>query len=186
MKVIARDTLDALMSDDRTEALKKCGYTDADIRDGESLYDALRDALPLVDLKAVKWAVADDALEIKKPLFGGNHGDFVAVRPCGEGLGKKSFLGILIGDAPRGMSVGFDSAAMTCTLCAYHNPCILIPELNKLVYGDSCWWSRLKSPEDLKAITDTDIDNVWYVQALKALTAPREAASEPAQVCEPG
>lgn len=37
------------------------------------------------------------------------------------------------------------------------------------------WWALIKGPEHLKEITDGDIQSVWYVQALKAMT---EAESE--------
>ena len=40
-------------------------------------------------------------------------------------------------------------------------------ELNKIVFGAESWWRKLNSPEDLKAITDDDIENTWYVKLLK-------------------
>jgi len=46
MKWITRDTIGALMQptpQKRSEALKKCGYTDEDIKDADSMYNALYD-----------------------------------------------------------------------------------------------------------------------------------------------
>jgi hypothetical protein len=46
MKWITRDTVWALMQptpQKRSEALKKCGYTDEDIKDADSMYNALYD-----------------------------------------------------------------------------------------------------------------------------------------------
>ncbi len=41
--------------------------------------------------------------------------------------------------------------------------------LNEMVYGCGCWWGRIKSPDDVKGIDDAELDNVWYVKALKEL-----------------
>lgn len=46
MKTITRDTINALMSGNRKYNLKKCGYSDDDIKDGRSLYNALLDIDP--------------------------------------------------------------------------------------------------------------------------------------------
>jgi len=47
MKTITRDTVRALMQidyEDKIEALLKCGYTKDDVKDAESMYEALCDA----------------------------------------------------------------------------------------------------------------------------------------------
>ena len=48
-----------------------------------------------------------------------------------------------------------------------HSPAIWVPDLKRLIFGRGSWWRVLKTPEDLRQITDADIDNVWYVQALR-------------------
>ena len=48
-----------------------------------------------------------------------------------------------------------------------HNPAIYVPELGKVIYGMESWWHAIKDEKELKDITDNDIDNVWYVKALK-------------------
>ena len=45
MKHITRDTINALMSNNRMHNLKKCGYSDDDIKDGESLFNALGECI---------------------------------------------------------------------------------------------------------------------------------------------
>lgn len=49
------------------------------------------------------------------------------------------------------------------------NPAIFVFDLNKIIYGCESWWGVIKSEEDLNSISDCDIDNVWYVRALKTL-----------------
>lgn len=74
----------------------------------------------------------------------------------------------MVGDAARGSVVKIEEDAVICDFSAY-NPIILIPELGEIVYGANSWWGEIKSEEDLKPITDFDIDNVWYVQVSKQL-----------------
>jgi hypothetical protein len=61
-----------------------------------------------------------------------------------------------------------------------HNPAIFVPTLGKLLYGCELWWSKISSPDDLRTISDADIDNVWYVQALKSLQAATSDGRETA------
>jgi len=35
--------------------------------------------------------------------------------------------------------------------------------------GCGSWWGAIDNEEDLKDITDSDIENVWYVQLLKKI-----------------
>jgi hypothetical protein len=49
------------------------------------------------------------------------------------------------------------------------NPVIFIPDIMRVVLGIESWWSVIRKPEDLKQITDADIQNVWYVKALKSM-----------------
>ena len=56
---------------------------------------------------------------------------------------------------------------------------IYIPENGRVVFGVESWWGEIKSVDDLKDITDADINSVWYVNALKAMTE-NEKPEEPA------
>lgn len=98
-------------------------------------------------------------------------GDLIAIRPCGEGYEKKTFLGIMIGDLPIGTIVSYRPSTKTLEIIPKTNPAILIPQLGKIVYGYESWWVKIKNEEDLKQITDEDIKNIWYVKALQQLMA---------------
>lgn len=102
------------------------------------------------------------------------HGKFVAVRLSGD-EDKRTHLGIYMGDMPNiSMTVARveedGHLVMRIERNEFGNPAIYVPALNQIVYGMESWWGTLNSPDDLKQITDQDIDNVWYVQALKSLT----------------
>lgn len=114
----------------------------------------------------------EDNEPIKPPLFGGKTGDFVSIRPCAKQYEGKTYLGILIGEAPLNIGVEFDVKTGRLKVDRYsYNPAILIPSLGKIIYGAESWWGRIKTPDDLRKITDQDIENVWYVRALKKLVA---------------
>lgn len=101
-------------------------------------------------------------------------GKFVKVRPCGEKYGNKTFLGIMIGDGALSSSISIDEDSILCSW-SFYNPAILVPELGEVIYGCGSWWGAIKSEEDLKSITDLDIENIWYVKALKQLNTASEA-----------
>jgi hypothetical protein len=106
----------------------------------------------------------------EKLLFGGKCGDFVSVRPCDEELAGKTFLGVLIGEIALVQMAQFDEKNGALKISkAMHNPAIFVPALSRMIYGCGSWWGKIKSPEQLRKITDDDINNVWYVQALKQL-----------------
>lgn len=112
-------------------------------------------------------------------LFGGKTGDMVAVRPCAKEYEGKTFLGVLIGDVALTIGAEFRKETGTLTLVrGLYNPAILIPEKNAIVYGCGSWWSRIRSEDDLRQISDADIENVWYVKALKQLE--ENSAHDPA------
>ena len=98
-------------------------------------------------------------------MTGVKQGALVKVRIASE---EQTRVGIMLGDLPMGASV---SAADDILLVreGSRNPCIWVPELNQLVFGAESWWGEIKSLEELRDITDEDIENLWYVQALKQL-----------------
>lgn len=95
-------------------------------------------------------------------------GSFVSIRPCGKEYKDKTFLGIYIGDAALSSSIAIEEDAIVCRW-SFYNPAILIPEIGKVIYGAESWWGLIESEDDLKKITDLDIENIWYVKALKKL-----------------
>lgn len=98
-------------------------------------------------------------------------GMFVAVRPCGDEYEGETYLGIYLGDMYRGINAGFyrDSGLLSVR-SSFANPAMYVPDLRKVIFGAGSWWSEIKSPEDLKKITNEDIDNVWYVRVMKSLS----------------
>lgn len=110
------------------------------------------------------------------PRFSGR---FVSVRPCGQGFEKgRTYLGIYIGDMALSVGVRFNEASRTGHVSwSFHNPAIFVPDLGRIVVGAESWWGVIKSPEDLRKITDLDIESVWYVQAIKSLDGDKPAAT---------
>ena len=102
---------------------------------------------------------------------------FVAVRPCGD---KKSYLGMCLGDLPLPPMVAYSPKSQTLFVNSRTNPAMWVPDLNKVVWGYESWWGPIKSEEHLHQISDADIQDVWYVKALKMLAdrAEEEDAAE--------
>lgn len=86
-------------------------------------------------------------------------GTFVSVRPCGDEFKGKTYLGIFVGDV-----------AIDATL-RLHNPCMWVPDLSRYIFGCESWWGVINNEDELKEITDADIENVWYVRALRSLNS---------------
>lgn len=53
-------------------------------------------------------------------------------------------------------------------------------DLQRIIFGAESWWGIIESLEELKDITDDDINNIWYVKALKAMhkDEPKETTEE--------
>jgi hypothetical protein len=93
------------------------------------------------------------------------------VRPVGEEYGNKTFLGVLLGEMAVSQACSFDQATGTLKVdrCMF-NPMIFIPEKNTVVFGYESWWGTIKTEDQLRQITDVDIQNIWYVKALKQIS----------------
>jgi hypothetical protein len=105
-------------------------------------------------------------------------GSWVAVRPCADEYEGKTYLGISLGDLPSGLSLGYGEKDQKLVLMSRGNPAILIPSKGTVVRGYESWWGVIKTPEDLKQITDDDISNVWYVKALRERLGMEETEPE--------
>ena len=115
-----------------------------------------------------KELIRDDSKSIREPLFGGDIGEAVKIRPCGEKYGGKTYFGILIGDVAMNIGHSIKDGIVTASFGGY-NPGIFIPELNKIIYGYESWWGKIESEEELdKLITDEVIESQWYVKLLKS------------------
>lgn len=93
-------------------------------------------------------------------------GSLVKIKPCGEKYGNKTYLGFYIGDIALGSYITVTEGKIQLNF-GHHNPAIYVPELKEVIYGCASWWSEITSEEDLKDITDNDIENVWYVKMLR-------------------
>ena len=96
-------------------------------------------------------------------------GEFVKIRPCGKEYENKTFLGILIGDMPIQPHASYNSTTQELSVSMISNPAIFVPDLKKVIFGCESWWGKISSKDDLSelTITDDDINETWYVKALK-------------------
>jgi hypothetical protein len=100
--------------------------------------------------------------------FGYKSNTLVSIRPCASEYEKKTYLGIYLGDIDVGLNASFVEETGTIKVHRYMNPAIFVPELGKTIFGCESWWGEIESEEQLKQITDEDIQNIWYVKLLKA------------------
>lgn len=96
-------------------------------------------------------------------------GKFVKIRPCNEKYEGKTYLGMYLGDLPKGHRISHNPDTKELDVSFDTNPAIFVFELNEIIFGCQSWWGIIKNEEDLKKITDIDIDNIWYVKALNSL-----------------
>lgn len=94
---------------------------------------------------------------------------WVRVRPCDPECGGKTYLGWLLGEIAMGQSARMDADGTLNVSMSLHNPAIFVPDLERVVYGCGSWWAAIKTVDDLRKISDADIENVWYMKALKSI-----------------
>lgn len=100
----------------------------------------------------------------------GQIGKFVMIRPCGEEYEGKTFLGLYLGELPIDSNISHNPDTKELNISFLNNPAIFVFDLNKIIYGMESWWGVISNELDFKQITDIDIENVWYVKALKQLS----------------
>jgi hypothetical protein len=105
-------------------------------------------------------------------------GKFVRISPCGKEYQEKTYLGLYLGELPVGFQITHNSETKELKVSFNINPAMFVFDLNKIIYGCESWWGFIESENDLKAITDADIENVWYVKALKMLSKGKESEVE--------
>lgn len=98
-------------------------------------------------------------------------GKFVAIRSVHKEDGDKTYLGIYLGEFAVSQGVSYDVQKKELTVSRFmYNPAIYVFDLKKVLFGCESWWGIIKSEKDLQQITDKDIENVWYVKALKQIS----------------
>lgn len=109
----------------------------------------------------------------RSPLGASKIGKFVKIRPCSDEAdehGDNTFLGLYLGELPIGIHASHNPESKELTLSYHNNPAIYVFDLKKIIFGCESWWGIIENEADLKSITDIDIDNVWYVKALKSVS----------------
>ena len=101
-------------------------------------------------------------------------GSMVKIRPCADKYNDKTYLGIYLGEMVVENSVALFKKTNILNIINVTNPAIFVPEINKVVFGYESWWEEIESEEALKEITDGDIENIWYVKALKQMAKDKE------------
>lgn len=124
-----------------------------------------------IEVSGIKW---EDSKTVEDGWFC-KIGDIVCVRPCAEEFENKTYLGVFIGEIAQSIMVRHNLKTKELEVGhTMHNPGIFVPDINKIIYGYQSWWGNLESIEQLKEITDEDINNIWYVKALKQISEMKQ------------
>lgn len=152
-----------------------CNRTDTQCNITEKICEKCKD----FDSRYIEYPIEVNSINtvpIDTSFAGVGHtcGEIVEIRPCAEEYNNKSFIGIYIGDLPMMISSSYNKATKAITTQAIPNPAIFVPELKKIIFGAESFWRKLDSIEDFKGISDTDINNTWYMQLMKNMMSDRE------------
>jgi hypothetical protein len=103
-------------------------------------------------------------------------GSWCSVRPCQD---DKTYLGVYLGDLTVSVDHYYHTREKVLTIAPHANPALYVPDLKRVVWGCESWWGTIEGPEHLRQITDADIQDLWYVKALKDLAGkPAEGGAE--------
>lgn len=95
-------------------------------------------------------------------------GTLVSVRPCDEKFNNKTFLGIYLGELPLSLFISYDEKTAKLSVeRSWYNPMIFIPSEKTIVMGCESFWHKIENEDELREITDADINNVWYIKAIR-------------------
>lgn len=96
-------------------------------------------------------------------------GKLVHVCPCSDNPDNKTYVGLFLGELIRGAIAFHNPNDGELRIVNDYNPAIFVPELGRIVWGCGSFWRPIKRAEDLdKVITQSDIENTWYVKLLQA------------------
>ena len=140
------------------------------------LFKTLMQILSLLEMNEIKDIAQPENKAIQDGLFR-KSGSLVKIRPCGEEYKDKTYLGFYIGDIALGSSIKVKEDKIQLNFSG-HNPAIFVPEIGKIIYGCESWWGEIEDEKDLKDITDSDIENVWYVKLLKFMPESKGKTDE--------
>ena len=94
-------------------------------------------------------------------------GQMVMIRPVADEYNNKTFLGVYLGDLPSHSMYAYNKSQKCLIVMQRTNPAIFVFKLEKVIWGYESWWGPIKSEEQLREITDEDIQNIWYVKLLR-------------------
>ena len=130
----------------------------------------------------IEYPIQVNSIKCDKPkqLMMGRAGNLVKIRPCNKEYGGKTYLGLYLGNQPWSQTVSYNEESGELTVGMASNPAIYVFDLQRIIFGAESWWGIIESPEELKDITDDDINSQWYVKALKAMhkDEPEETIEE--------
>lgn len=98
-------------------------------------------------------------------------GSLVKVRVANKNPKEQgTHLGIYLGRIALGKAAYWnEEAGVLKFLVGHYNPAMWVPALGRIVKGCESWWGPIKSEDELREITDEDINDIWYVKLLKGL-----------------
>lgn len=99
-------------------------------------------------------------------------GSWVSIRPCDN---EKTYLGVYLGYMMFNSNHHYHLKTKVLKIVPFMNPAIYVPDLKRVVWGCESWWGIIRKPEELRKITDSDIQNVWYMKALVELSEQQPA-----------
>lgn len=112
--------------------------------------------------------ICDTGRKLVSTGSGRDPGTLVRIRPCDKECEGKTYLGLYLGDLALSATCAFNPQTGVLEVGhSFHNPAIWVPALKRIVFGCESWWGPIKSPEDMRDITDATINELPYVQAAK-------------------
>lgn len=100
-------------------------------------------------------------------LYPAEPGTLCRVRLCGSLDGTKPLIGIYAGELPDEIYSSYDCKTKSVVNQLSKSTAIFVPELKRLVYGCECFWSVIKSRQELKDLVSSDTDFAFYSKFLK-------------------
>ena len=130
----------------------------------------------------IEYPIQVNSIKCDKPkqLMMGRSGSLVKIRPCNKEYGGKTYLGLYLGNQPWSQTVSYNEESGELTVGMATNPAIYVFDLQRIIFGAESWWGIIENPEELKDITNDDINSQWYVKVLKAMhnDEPEETIEE--------
>lgn len=96
-------------------------------------------------------------------------GSLVKIKPCAKEYEGKTYLGLYLGHLPWTNTISYDEEKQVLKVGVVHNPAIYVFALKKIIFGAESWWCKIESPEDMKDISEEEINNTWCVKLLRAM-----------------